>query len=195
MPATLGKSNNYPRSVMQRLGAQPARSVIEPVGGQGPQKLVTEFGTAIANGEAEVVMIIGSEPGSTRTLLRRARRQARLHRAHRRSARGSRPPDRPVHQRIHRQARSDRRAGAVRVAGQRAPWPARAERRRLPPGRWPSCSRRSRKSLPRTRFRHRRSSGRSTRSITVTDDNRMICDPYPRLMVARDQVNQGAAAW
>jgi acetyl-CoA C-acetyltransferase len=30
--------------------------------------------------------------------------------------------------------------------------------------------------------------------ITVTDDNRMICDPYPRLMVARDQVNQGAAA-
>ena len=29
---------------------------------------------------------------------------------------------------------------------------------------------------------------------TVTDDNRMICDPYPRLMVARDQVNMGAAA-
>ena len=48
MPVTLGKSNNYPRSVMQRLGAQPARSVIEPVGGQGPQKLVTEFGNAIA---------------------------------------------------------------------------------------------------------------------------------------------------
>ena len=30
--------------------------------------------------------------------------------------------------------------------------------------------------------------------ITVTEDNRMICDPYPRLLVARDQVNQGAAA-
>ena len=30
--------------------------------------------------------------------------------------------------------------------------------------------------------------------MTVTDDNRMICDPYPRLIVARDQVNQGAAA-
>lgn len=29
--------------------------------------------------------------------------------------------------------------------------------------------------------------------MTVTDENRMICDPYPRLMVARDQVNQGAA--
>ena len=30
--------------------------------------------------------------------------------------------------------------------------------------------------------------------MTVTDKNRMICDPYPRLMVARDQVNMGAAA-
>ena len=29
---------------------------------------------------------------------------------------------------------------------------------------------------------------------TVTDDNRMIADPYTRLLVARDQVNQGAAA-
>jgi acetyl-CoA C-acetyltransferase len=30
--------------------------------------------------------------------------------------------------------------------------------------------------------------------VTVTEDNRMICDPYPRLLVARDTVNQGAAA-
>lgn len=30
--------------------------------------------------------------------------------------------------------------------------------------------------------------------ITVTDRNRMIAEPYPRLLVARDQVNQGAAA-
>jgi acetyl-CoA C-acetyltransferase len=28
----------------------------------------------------------------------------------------------------------------------------------------------------------------------VTERNRMIADPYPRLLVARDQVNQGAAA-
>lgn len=30
--------------------------------------------------------------------------------------------------------------------------------------------------------------------ITVTESNRMITEPYPRLLVARDQVNQGAAA-
>jgi acetyl-CoA C-acetyltransferase len=29
--------------------------------------------------------------------------------------------------------------------------------------------------------------------MTVTERNRMIADPYPRLVVARDQVNQGAA--
>ena len=39
----LGASSNYPRSVARRLGAQPARAVLEPVGGQGPQKIVTEF--------------------------------------------------------------------------------------------------------------------------------------------------------
>ena len=66
MPTKLGKSNNYPRSVMQRVGADPARAVLEPVGGQGPQKLVTEFGGAIAAGKADVVMIIGSEPPGRR---------------------------------------------------------------------------------------------------------------------------------
>jgi len=35
-PAPLGKSNNYPRSVAQRIGADPARAIVEPIGGQGP---------------------------------------------------------------------------------------------------------------------------------------------------------------
>jgi acetyl-CoA C-acetyltransferase len=35
-PATLGCSTNYPRSVCQRIGAAPARAVLEPIGGQGP---------------------------------------------------------------------------------------------------------------------------------------------------------------
>ncbi len=29
--------------------------------------------------------------------------------------------------------------------------------------------------------------------VTVTEKNRMIADPYPRYVVARDKVNQGAA--
>ena len=74
MPAPLGKSNNYPRSVMQRVGGDPARVVLEPVGGQGPQKLITEAGNAIAAGEADVVMLMGSEPGSTADYKRGKRR-------------------------------------------------------------------------------------------------------------------------
>ena len=64
-PAPLGKSTNYPRSVAWRLGAEPARAVLEPVGGQGPQRLVTEFAAAIAAGESEVALIVGSDAIST----------------------------------------------------------------------------------------------------------------------------------
>src|ERR1700744_4475986 len=64
-PAPMGKSNNYPRSVANRIGAAPARAILEPIGGQGPQHLVTEFAGIIASGEAEVVMIFGSENTSS----------------------------------------------------------------------------------------------------------------------------------
>ena len=46
----LGCSTNYPRSVARRVGADPARAVLEPIGGQGPQHVVTEFSAAIAAG-------------------------------------------------------------------------------------------------------------------------------------------------
>src|ERR1700744_6429112 len=38
----LGKSNNYPRSVANRIGADPERAILEVVGGQGPQHLINE---------------------------------------------------------------------------------------------------------------------------------------------------------
>ena len=64
-PAPLGRSTNYPRSVARRLGAEPARAILEPVGGQGPQRLVTEFAAAIAAGESEVALVFGSDAIST----------------------------------------------------------------------------------------------------------------------------------
>ena len=64
-PAPLGKSNNYPRSVAQRIGADPARAIVEPIGGQGPQHLVTEFAGAVAAGSCAVVMLFGSENTSS----------------------------------------------------------------------------------------------------------------------------------
>ena len=41
--ATLGCSTNYPRSVAQRIGAAPARAVLEPIGGQGPQHVTVSY--------------------------------------------------------------------------------------------------------------------------------------------------------
>src|ERR1700739_3632087 len=63
--AILGKSNNYPRSVASRIGGDPARGVLEVVGGQGPQHLITELAGEIAAGRSEVALIFGSDATST----------------------------------------------------------------------------------------------------------------------------------
>jgi acetyl-CoA C-acetyltransferase len=63
--APLGRSDNYPRSVAGRIGADPARAILEVSGGQAPQHLVNEFAAAIAGGRGEVVLLVGSEAIST----------------------------------------------------------------------------------------------------------------------------------
>jgi acetyl-CoA C-acetyltransferase len=60
-----GASNNFPRSVAGRIGANPRRAILEITGGQGPQRLVGEFCAAIAAGEADAVLLVGSEAMST----------------------------------------------------------------------------------------------------------------------------------
>ena len=49
--APLGRSDNFPRSVANRIGADPARAVLEVTGGQAPQHLVNEFAGVIAAGD------------------------------------------------------------------------------------------------------------------------------------------------
>jgi acetyl-CoA C-acetyltransferase len=63
--APLGRSDNYPRSVAGRIGADPARAVLEVTGGQAPQSLVNEFAATIAADGAEAVLLFGSEAIST----------------------------------------------------------------------------------------------------------------------------------
>jgi len=63
--APFGASDNFPRSVARRIGADPARAIWEPVGGQGPQHLVNEFAHKIAAGETDVALFVGSEAIST----------------------------------------------------------------------------------------------------------------------------------
>jgi acetyl-CoA C-acetyltransferase len=193
VPAKLGKSNNYPRSVMQRLGADPARSVLEPVGGQGPQKLVTEFCGAIAAGEVDVAMIIGSEAGSTARHFadRDDKPDFTEHVDGQLEDRGHQLftyideysithglTNAPVQYGLLENARRKRLGLSVadyrqRMAELFAPFSKVAAKNPF-------------SSSPVERS--------AAEIATVTDDNRMICDPYPRLLVARDQVNQGAVA-
>ncbi|MDY6996031.1 MAG: acetyl-CoA acetyltransferase [Actinomycetota bacterium] len=193
MPAALGKSNNYPRSVMNRVGGNPARVVLEPVGGQGPQKLVTEAGGAIVSGDSDVVLIMGSEAGSTAKYF---------------ANRDDKPDftediEGQLEDRGHQIfSYIDEYTIAHGLTGAPVQYGLLDN------------ARRSRLGLGVAQYRHQMAElfapmskiaaknpfsaspvERSVEEIeTVTDENRMICDPYPRLLVARDTVNQGAAA-
>jgi acetyl-CoA C-acetyltransferase len=188
----LGASDNYVRSVAQRIGADPVRAVLEPIGGNGPQKLVTEFGGAIAVGDIEVALILGSEPGSTAKYF----------------ADRSEKPDFTEH--VGGQL-EDRGYGFEQYMSEYTATHgltgAPVQYGLL------DNARRARLGLSVDDYRERMaelfapfsevaaknpfSSSPVERSVeeivTVTDENRMICDPYPRLLVARDTVNQGAA--
>ncbi len=191
--APLGCSTNYPRSVARRIGADPVRAVLEPIGGQGPQHVVTEFAAVIAVGAADAVLVIGSENGSTlRTFAGTA--------------------DRPDHSETVEGQLEDRGYGyeglfnsytvAHGLIGAPAQYGLLENARRGRVGLSVAAYRESMGELfaPFTKVAAANpfSSAGTERSaeelITVTDDNRMICDPYPRFLVARDQVNQGAAA-
>ncbi|MGI9126498.1 MAG: acetyl-CoA acetyltransferase [Mycobacterium sp.] len=191
--APLGRSTNYPRSVANRVGVNVTRAVLEPIGGQGPQHAVTEFAGAIAAGDAGVVMVFGSENGSTLRYF------------------GKRE-DKPDHSDVTEGQLEDRGYGyeglfddytvAHGLVGAPAQYGLLENARRGRVGLGVAEYRRAMAELfaPFTEVAAANpfSASPVRRSVdeimTVTDDNRMICDPYPRLLVARDQVNQGAAA-
>lgn len=192
--APLGRSNNYPRSVAQRIGADPARAILEIVGGQGPQHLITELAGAIAAGSSEVAMVFGSDATSTsRHFAGRA--------------------DKPDFTEIVDGELQDRGPGIDGLITRYtiihglvdAPiqYGLLENARRAATGLGPADYLRRMGELfaPFTKiaagnpFAAAPIERTVEELITVTDRNRMIAEPYPRLLVARDQVNQGAARW
>ncbi|BBY64959.1 acetyl-CoA acetyltransferase [Mycolicibacterium helvum] len=191
--APLGCSDNYIRSVAQRVGANPARAVLEPIGGNGPQKLVSEFGGAIAAGDIEVALILGSENGSTlKTFAGRDQKPDHSETV------GGQLDDRGYgfEQYMSEYTANHGLTGAPVQYGLLD----NARRKRL--GLGVDEYRRQMAELfapfSKVAAKNPFSSSPIERSVeelaTVSAENRMICDPYPRLMVARDTVNQGAAA-
>jgi acetyl-CoA C-acetyltransferase len=192
VPTPLGASNNYPRSVASRIGAAPARAILEVVGGQGPQHLATEFAGEIAAGNVEVALLLGSE--NTSTIRYFASRD-----------------DKPDFTETIEGQLEDRGYGydgmftnyTVSHGLHGAPVQygllENARRHRLGLGVAEYRDKMGELFAPFTKVAAKNpfSSSRVERTAeeltTVSEANRMICHPYSRLMVARDQVNQGAA--
>jgi acetyl-CoA C-acetyltransferase len=189
----LGRSDNYPRSVANRLGVAPTRAILEVVGGQSPQHLVTELAGRIAEGGSQAALVFGAEATSTV-----------LHFA---DAQGERP-DFTEH------VEGDLEDRGFGLKGLVSPHHA-AHGLVGAPEQYALFDNARRARLKQSREEYARGIGelfapftkvaagnphaaaRVERSAdeltTVTEKNRMIADPYPRDVVARDKVNQGAA--
>lgn len=191
-PAPLGKSNNYPRSVANRIGAAPRRAVLEVGGGQSPQHLVNEFAATIATGKAEVVLVFGSEAISTSRHLAAAENR----------------PD------FSEQVDGDLEDRGFGLTGLISMYESRqgltgapetyalfenARMARLGLSREQYAAEMGELFAPFTRVAAKNPHAAApveraaAELVTPTEANRPIADPYPRYLVARDQVNQGAA--
>ncbi len=191
--AVLGRSNNYPRSVAKRIDADPARAILEIVGGQGPQHLVTELAGEIAAGRSDVAVVFGSDATSTLRHFAKA-------------------DEKPDFTETVDGDLEDRGTGIEKLISRytvihgltSAPiqYGLLENARRAATGLGPADYLRTMGELfaPFTKIAASNPFAAAPvertvdELITVTDTNRMISEPYPRLLVARDQVNQGAAA-
>ncbi|MFD2396249.1 enoyl-CoA hydratase-related protein [Prauserella oleivorans] len=175
-----------------RVGANPRRAVLEVVGGQGPQHLVNEFAATIADGGCEVALLFGSEAISTAQHLAGAEDKPDFTE----HAEGS-LEDRGLglrglatrHMLMH---------GLVEPAGQYSLF-ENARRARLKMSREEYAAAMGELFAPFTTVAARNPHSaapveRTAEELTTpTDANRLVTDPYPRYVVAREKVNQGAA--
>jgi acetyl-CoA C-acetyltransferase len=190
--APLGRADNYPRAVAKRIGASPGRAILEVTGGQAPQHLVTELAGSIAGGSTEVALIVGSEAIST------ARHFA--------GADG-----RPDFTETVGGSLEDRGYGLAGLGSRHLA----AHGLTDAPSQYALLenARRAREGLSRDEYAARMGAlfapftevaaanpfaaapvrRDAAELVTPTEANRLIADPYPRYLVARDQVNQGAA--
>lgn len=187
-----GASNNFPRSVGARIGASPRRAVLEITGGQGPQRLVGEFCAAIAAGEADAVLLVGSEAMSTV-----------LHLA----AKGETPDwsetiEGDLEDRGYGlEGMFTPTLGRHRIRGAIPAYALfeNARRGKLGVSREAYAQQMGDLFAPFTEVAARNPfaaapvARTSTDLIAVSERNRIVADPFTRMLVARDQVNQAAA--
>jgi acetyl-CoA C-acetyltransferase len=191
-PAPLGKSTKFPLSVAYRLGAAPRRAVLEVGGGQSPQHLVTEFGREIAAGNSGVVLLAGAEAISTIRHLARAECKPDF----------SDDPDGVLEDRgfglegmtsMEQASHGLTNAPVQYALLENARRAARGDSREKYAESMGALFAPFTKVAAANPYSAAPTQSSAAELITVTQRNRMIADPYPRYLVARDQVNQAAA--
>ena len=59
--AKTGRTNNFPRSIAERIGADTVYAIYDSVGGDSPQKLVSEMAEKLSHGQHEMALLVGGE--------------------------------------------------------------------------------------------------------------------------------------
>jgi acetyl-CoA C-acetyltransferase len=187
-----GAASNVPRAIAKRVGANPARAILTTTGGQTNQQLVGEFATAIAAGTGQCAVIVGSEAISTVLAL---------------SAKGEIPDwseeiegdfeDQGfgVDELMEPVLFAHGASGAIPLYAlaenaRRHKLGLGLEDYRLEIGKLFAPFTKVAAANPHSAAPVERS---AEELATVTDRNRIVAEPYPRMTVARDQVNQAAA--
>ena len=190
--APFGHADNPPRAIARRVGADPARAVHEVVGGQSPQRLVGELAAEIAAGRSRLAAIAGAEALSTvRALLGRGETRDWSEEL------GGTLEDRgPSYDGVVDMTAVRHGVGAP-IGGYALAENVRRERLglslqdyRLEIGRLFAPFSQVAAGNPHSAAPTARSAGELA---ALTERNRLVAEPYGRLVVARDQVNQGAA--
>lgn len=187
-----GAASNVPRAIAKRVGANPSRAILTTTGGQTNQQLVGEFASAIAAGESQCAVIVGSEAISTVLAL---------------SAKDEKPDwseEIPgdfedqgfgVEEMLEPVLFAHGASGAIPLYAlaenaRRAKLGLSLEDYRLEIGKLFAPFTKVAAANPHSAAPVERT---AEELATVTDRNRIVAEPYPRMTVARDQVNQAAA--
>ncbi|WAC56167.1 acetyl-CoA acetyltransferase [Gordonia sp. SL306] len=192
----LGRPDNMPRAVAKRIGMDPRRAVVGVTGGQSPQSLLTEFAVEIQAGRSTAAVLFGAEIMSTVRHLMSTTPEDR--RPDLSEQVGGQLEDRGyaiAGLTSHQEAKHGLIAPMTQYAVLEN-----ARRHRLGLGRDEYARTMGELFAPLSQIAagNPHAAAPTARGadelVTVGDDNRVVADPFTRLLVARDQVNQAAAA-
>lgn len=187
-----GGPDNIPGALAKRVGACPGKLILSPTGGQTNQQYVGEFASAIRAGDSRCAVIVGSEVISTALAL---------------AAKGEAPDwsetiggefeDRGygLDGMIEPQLFAHGASGAIPLYAiaenaRRAKLGRSLEQYRLDIGELFEPFSKVAAENPHAAAPRQRS---AEELANVTERNRIVAEPYTRMTVARDQVNQAAA--